>query len=238
VLNKTLGIVIKVIKYGESSAICHIYTQELGLIGFHIPAVFNGKGKGKIKSAYLQPLQLLEISFNYNKTKNLQSLGEASCPFIFNLTHYQNQAFYHVICELLQQSLKENEINIPLFKYLHQSLLPSINNPLHFWALPSTMVILLYFHGCAPNVDSYQSHSLLDLNEGIYRTQLLSLKNSAMESSSAAIYLLLKDEKDLLPLDAKLRTEVIDDLERYYKVHINEYLELKSRAIWGELMAS
>jgi hypothetical protein len=79
---------------------------------------------------------------------------------------------------------------------------------------------------------------LLDLNEGIYRTQLLSLKNSAMESSSAAIYLLLKDEKDLLPIDSKLRTEVIDDLERYYKVHINEFLELKSRAIWGELMAS
>jgi hypothetical protein len=66
----------------------------------------------------------------------------------------------------------------------------------------------------------------------------LSLKNSALESSSAAIYLLLKDEKDLLPIDSKLRTEVIDDLERYYKVHINEFLELKSRAIWGELMAS
>lgn len=236
-LNKTLGIVIKVIKYGESSAICHIYTQEFGLIGFHIPAVFNGKGKGKIKSAYLQALQLLEISFNYNKTKNLQSLSEASCPFIFNITHYQNQAFYHVTCELIQQTLKENEINLPLFKYIQQSLLPSINEPLHYWALPSTMVNLLYFHGCAPNISTYKSHSFLDLQEGVFRTQFLSLKNVANETSSAAIYLLLKEEKDKLPLDSKLRTEVIDDLERYFRYHINEHLELKSRAIWGEVMA-
>jgi hypothetical protein len=75
--NKTRGIVIRTIKYGESSAICNILTEQFGLIGFHIPGVY--KNKGKVKISYLQPLNTVEVSLNYKKNSNLQRILDITC---------------------------------------------------------------------------------------------------------------------------------------------------------------
>lgn len=57
-ITKTKGIVLKTIKYGDASAITKIFTEEFGLIGFHVPSLF--KNKGKIKPSHLQALNCIE----------------------------------------------------------------------------------------------------------------------------------------------------------------------------------
>jgi DNA repair protein RecO (recombination protein O) len=229
VLSKTAGIVIRTIKYGEASAISNIYTEQYGLLGFHIPSAF--RNKGAVKISYLQPLNVVDLSFNYQKTKNLQRITDINCRFYPDLQDFSSKALYSISCELLQQVIKENELNHSLFEYLHQQAIPSLNSDIHFWQLPFMMLKILHHYGCSPNVDSYESGTCLDLQNGVFSASMLQLKYISDPEVSKTIYDILVRGINHLPKAADLRHQVIEDLIIYYKLHINEYFDLRSREI-------
>lgn len=226
---KTKGIVIRTIKYGEASAICNILTEQYGLLGFHIPGVF--KNKGKVKISYLQNLNILELSFNYKKTSNLHRIKDLHCDSHLHLNNFSQQAFYHVICELLQQTIKENEINSDLFEYLKDDAIPSMNSNIHFWQMPFVMLSVLHHHGCAPNCSSYSESSYLDLQNGVFLETLLPLKTIADIESSSVIHQILTKGISHLPNNQTLRQRVIENLIVYYQWHISHNFDLKSRNV-------
>ena len=232
---KTLGIVVKTIKYGDNAAISNIFTHELGLVGFHIPSAFSSKGK--IKSSYLIALNVLEISFNYNKNKNLQSIADISCKKFIQLNGANQQAYYTVCTEAVQQLIKEQEINHELFHYLSNDFQHDFQSNIHFWQLPSTLLSLLYHYGCSPNIHSFKQGYYLDLMEGVFKAHN-NLKQCAKEDSSQLVYDILTNNIAQKSYDVKLRNEIINDLIIYYKIHVNENFDLKSRQIWYDVMTS
>lgn len=232
-LTKTSGIVIRTIKYGEASAICQILTEQFGLLGFHIPSAF--KNKGKVKISYLQPLNVLEISFNPKKNKTLHSISDVSCLHHCSPIAFSQQAFYHVMVEVLQQMIKENEINHALFQYLTEEALPGVNTDLHFWQLPFVMLNLLHHYGCAPNIDTYSQGAYLDLKNGIFMEGTPSVRYYADDHSSAIIYDIMTQGIRHLSHETSIRQKVIKDLIVYYKLHIDESFELKSMDVMMKL---
>ena len=234
--NKTRGIVIRTIKYGESSAICNILTEQFGLLGFHIPGVY--KNKGKVKMSYLQPLNTVELSLNYKKNSNLQRIIDITCHSYPELKSFSQQAFYQVFCELVQQTIKENELNRNLFEYLHHEAIPSLNTEIHFWQLPFTMLNVLHKYGCSPNCESYTDDAYLDLQNGTFIETLLPLKSIAEKDSSAIIYQILTQGITHLPKDKNLRLKVIEELLRYFQYHVSEHFELRSRSILSEVLSA
>lgn len=227
--SKTRGIVIRTIKYGESSAICNILTEQYGLLGFHIPGAY--KNKGKIRISYLQALNTVELSLNYKKSANLQRISDISCQVYPELKSFSQQAFYHVFCELLQQTIRENEHNARLFEYLYHEAIPGISTDIHYWQLPFVMLKVLHHYGCSPNCDTYTDGAYLDLQNGIFLETLLPLKTIATLESSAIIYDILSKGIAHLPANGRLRQQVIDELIRYYKWHVSDGFELRSRDI-------
>lgn len=232
-ISKSKGIVIRTIKYGESSAITNILTEQFGLVGFHIPSAFKNKGKTKI--SYLQPLNTVEISFNFQKTKSLQSISDISCLHYPELRAFNQQAFYQVLCELLQQVIKENEINHSLFHYLNDEALPGMNTDLHFWQLPYVMLSILHHYGCAPNIDTYEEGTCLDLKNGIFLEINLPLKNTADKESSCIIFEMMTKGIQHLEISSATRQKVIHHLVNYYRLHINEDFDLRSMEILTEV---
>jgi DNA repair protein RecO (recombination protein O) len=232
-ISKSKGIVIRTIKYGESSAITNVLTEQFGLVGFHIPSAFKNKGKTKI--SYLQPLNAVEISFNFQKTKSLQSISDISCLQYPDLRAFNQQAFYQVLCELLQQIVKENEINHALFHYLYDEALPGMNTDLHFWQLPYVMLSILHHYGCAPNIDTYDEDSSLDLKNGIFLNVVPNLKNTADSESSAIIYEMMTRGINHLEVNSKTRQTVVKHLVNYYRLHIHEDFDLRSMEILTEV---
>ncbi len=234
-VTKTKGIVLRTIKYGEASAICNILTEQFGLLGFHIPAAF--KNKGKIKISYLQPLNLVEFSFNYNKIKNLHSISDISCHQYPDFKNFNQQAFYHVLCELLQQTIKDNEINHSLFHYLYDEAIPSINTDLHFWQLPYVMLSILHHYGCAPNIDTYSDNTCLDLKNGIFIDHSPINRFLSNETCSSLIFDMMT--KGIMHLDnqARLRQQVTNDLITYYRLHIQEDFSLRSMDVLMEVVS-
>lgn len=232
-LSKTKGIVIRTIKYGESSAICNILTEDFGLIGFHIPSAY--KPKSKFNISYFQMLNILEISFNFKKNTSLYKLSDVSCLHAPTIEGFNKQVMYHLYCEMLQDSIKSDEINANLFKYLMHEAIPELNDELHFWQLPYVMLNLLYQYGCAPNTDSYRTGYFLDLENGLFVERQLEFKKTIDSQTSSLLYEILQNGIHHLQLDRKSRSEVINALIRYFQIHVNENFELKSMEILSEV---
>ena len=68
--HQTKGIVLKTIKYGETSLICTVYTCELGSQTF----IANGVRKKKGKMVYYQPMNILDITFSIKKKRQYNAL--------------------------------------------------------------------------------------------------------------------------------------------------------------------
>ncbi len=233
-LTKTNGIVIKTIKYGDSSAITKIFTEEFGLLGYHVPAVF--KNKGVIKPSHLQVLNCLEFSFNFSNAKNLYTIKDLTCHYHFNSSQFSQQAYYNVIAELVAQTIKENEQNQSLFHYLFHQLLPSLNEHTSFWQLPTAMIQILYHCGCAPNTEAYEENFLLDLQNGIFFSGTKLSLHAAKADVSFIIYSILNHGSENLAQDAVLRHQTIEALILYFKLHINEHFDLRSREVLWQVM--
>jgi DNA repair protein RecO (recombination protein O) len=233
-LTKTNGIIIRTIKYGDSSAITKILTEEYGLLGFHIPSVF--KNKGAIKPSHLQALNCIEFSFNLNSTKNLLTIKDLTCLYHFNSAQFGQQAYYNVITELVTQTIKEHEQNQTLFKYLFHQLIPSLNEHTGFWQLPTAMLQVLYHYGCAPNSETYQEDCLLDLENGIFSKMPRQIKYTTTQKVSHIIYNILDHGSDNLEQDIALRHQTIEALISYYKLHINDNFDLKSREVLWQVV--
>lgn len=226
---KTRGIVIRTFKYGESSAISHIYTEHAGLLSFLVPSAY--KNKGKVRISHLQPLNSVEIIFRQNRTVQLHRLLDIRCTLSPELSGFRRQAFGLILTEILQQTLREHEINEALFRYLHDEALPGLNSDIHAWQLPFVMLNVLHHYGCAPNTDTYAPGSFLDLQNGVFLNSLIPLNHIAEPEISELIYeMLTRGILHLNPDQVKLR-KLTDELVRYYRYHIRSEFELQSREV-------
>ena len=71
---KSKAIVLRSLKFGDSSLIIDMFTELEGRISFitRIPKT----AKGKIKKQYFQPLTLLDLEFDYRPRTSLQRIKE------------------------------------------------------------------------------------------------------------------------------------------------------------------
>ena len=66
-LEKTNAIVIKSLKYGDTSLIVNCYCEDFGLQAFILKGILKSK-KGKYpKKSVFEPLNIIEIIFSFGK---------------------------------------------------------------------------------------------------------------------------------------------------------------------------
>src|SRR5687768_12814689 len=169
-LHKTKGIVLRAVKYGETSLIVTMFTELFGLQSYLVNGVRTSTKKGSGKANLFQPAAILDLVVYHNELKNIQRLKE------FKWGHLYTTLFFDVIknsvalfmIELMQKTLKQPEPNPDLFHFLEDSFLhldisdESVvaNYPL-FFALH-----LSGFYGFRFS-DTYSSKNhILDLREG------------------------------------------------------------------------
>lgn len=118
-LQNTKGIVLKSIKYGDTSLITTIFTQYFGVQTYMVQGVRTANLK-KNKTALLQPATLLELVAYQNPQKNLQRLREFQSAHIY--LSLQEQIIKNSIAlfsvELLLRLLPENAPLPELFDFV------------------------------------------------------------------------------------------------------------------------
>ncbi len=123
-LVKTKGVVLKFIKYRETSIIVNIYTECLGLQSYIINGIRSYRTK-RNKIALYQPLTLLDLVVYYREEKQLQRLSEAKCqhPFYSITLNPKKSATALFILEILSKTLKEQTENKEMFNFIWDSVL-------------------------------------------------------------------------------------------------------------------
>ena len=140
--HKTKGIVLRTIKYGETSVITSIYTELFGLQNYIVKGVRESSKKKQAKAIYFQPAAILDIEVYYNNLKNLQFIKEYKWEFIYQkvLFDVMRNAVAQFMIELFLQTIKQPEANPELFYLLEGSLMEAdkssdaiaANLPLYF----------------------------------------------------------------------------------------------------------
>lgn len=118
---KTRGIVLGYVKYGETSIICKIYTEENSIQSF----IINGIRKSKSKNTALyQPLTILDLVIYYKENSGIQRIKEAKLDTIYNSLHrdIKKVSVCYFMSEFLSKILRSSETHESQFNFIVNSL--------------------------------------------------------------------------------------------------------------------
>ena len=117
-LHKTNGIVLRSVKYGETSLVTTIFTAHFGLQTYMVKGVRSPKAKQGRAGAF-QPGTLLELVVYHHPQKNIQSISQYQAAYIYN--GLQEDVVKNSIVlfsvEVLLRLLPENAPLPPLFEF-------------------------------------------------------------------------------------------------------------------------
>ena len=171
-LHKTKGIVLRTVKYGETSIIVTIFTELFGVQSYLVNGVRTANKKGAGKASLFQPSGILELVVYHNELKQLNRIKEFKWGYLYQhiFSDIRKNVVALFMVELLTKCLKQPEPNAELFYFVEDAFIHldesseavAANFPL-FFALH-----LAVFFGFRIQ-DSYsEKKSILDLREGIF----------------------------------------------------------------------
>ena len=166
-LFKSRGIVLHTTKYGDSSLIITLYTENYGRKSCIINA--TGGIRSRNKTAILQPLFIVEMEIVQHKSGEIQRIKESRLVEPYLTIPYDvkksSQAIF--LAELLFKILQEEESNPPLYTFIENSLIyfdmmkeGSVN--FHLWFIAR----LTEFLGILPHLGEVEN-GWFDMKKGI-----------------------------------------------------------------------
>jgi len=116
-LFKTKGIVLRTVKYGETSLIVTVYTELFGLQSYLVNGVRTATGRNRGKANLFQPAALLDLVVYHHEGGSLNRIREFQWGHLYEHIFQQvtKNAVALFIVELLAHCLKQPEENQPLF---------------------------------------------------------------------------------------------------------------------------
>lgn len=226
-LLKTKGIVLRFVKYKESSVIATIYTLEKGVISVIANSVRSKNSKGKI--ALFQPLSLIDLVVYHNESKNISRVSEISSYHpLHNLRQDPIKAsISFFITELLNKCLKEEEGNYPFYDFIQNSII-HLNEQVE--EVPNFHLIFLIKLSLFLGFKPYSATDFVEhISNGSYY--------NGKEISSVLDRLLNASYDSTIKITGEARNILLKDLIEYYQNHI-EISKFNSIEILQELLHS
>ena len=243
-IHRTKGIVLRTIKYGETSIVVTIFTELFGIQSYLVNNV-RTTAKTSIKANLFQPTSILEMEVYNNDLKNLQRIKESkwSCLYKNVLSDVTKNSVAIYMIELLQKCLKQPENNTALFEFCEEALMQldsaeeavAANFPLYF------SVKLVRFFGFTIR-DNYSKEKLiLDLQEGTF-TQIIPQHSYFLDGDySHCISRILKvgtpGELAKIKLNKGARREMLLALQTFYALHIQDFGVMKTLPVLHEILS-
>lgn len=243
-LHHTHGIVLRTVRYGETSVIVTMLTELFGLQSYLVNGVRVSGKKGAGKANMFQPTAILDMVVYHNELKQLQRIREFRWAHIYQhiLTDVTRNAIALFMIELLGKCLKQPENNTDLYHFAEDSLLHldaadnavAANFPL-FFALH-----LPVFFGFRIQ-DNYQTSStVLDLHEGRFVTEPPSHPDFLEQKQAFVTSQLLKvqqpHELQEIKLNQEFRRSLLQAYQQYYAWQLPEFGTLRTLPVLREIL--
>lgn len=244
-IHKTKGIVLRSVKYGETSLVVTVFTELFGLQSYLVNGIRTVSKKGGTKAALFQPAAILDLIAYHNEFKNLQRLKEFKWDYLYHhiLSDVRKNAVALFMIELLTKCLKQPEANADLFYFTEDSLhhldeaneTVTANFPL-FFALH-----LAVFFGFRISDEYSETKHYLDLEEGTFVEEQPKHPHYLQDREAAAVSHILKTmqptELQEVALNQELRRRITHAVEEYYKLHIPDFGTMRTLPVLREVMS-
>ena len=116
---KTRAIILRTVKYGETSLVVTAFTELFGLQTYLVNGVRTAKKSG-LKASLYQPASVVDMEVYHNERNTMHRIKECNRAHVFNniLTDVVKNSVALFLMELLYKLLKQPEQNSDLFSVL------------------------------------------------------------------------------------------------------------------------
>lgn len=234
-LHKTKGIVLKNVRYRETSCIVTVFTELFGIQSYLVNSVYTNTKSGS-KAVYFQPTSLLDLVVYHNNLKNLQRIKEFKFSYLYtSIAHnvYKNAVALYMI-ELLQKCLKQPEVNASLYHNIENAFLAldkaDVKQAANY-SLYYTMALAKWL-GFGLNGSYSSSNSIIDLMEGKFTKNIPNHNYYLDNDLSNITYMLLRvsslEEMGKIQLSKDKRRALLQAYEGFFRYHITDFTSLRS----------
>lgn len=239
-LIQTEGIVLKTMKYGETSIISQILTRDHGLISLIMGGVANNAKKGMF-----QIMSQLDLVFYHQDHKTMHRIKEARYAKIYQTLPFeiQRSAVGIFMLELIRKSLNNKETDMALYDWIQSclNLCDGVNTKLSF--MPLYFLVGLSKHlGFCPLNNFTDDNLIFDLREGCFTENVPFHREYLDRDCARYLHQILYHEEyaDLIHLiiPQAYRKQLLYGLLDYYKIHLDHFKGLDSPHILEEILAA
>ncbi len=241
---KTKGLVLRSVKYGETSLVVTIFTELFGLQAYLVNGARSSSARKPAQAALYQPGALLDLVVYHQDGKNLQRIREAKWAVMYQriffdvLTH--SVALF--LIELLQKCLKQPESQPELYYFVEDALLHldqaegqiQANFPLYF------ALHLASFFGLRIDDNYSMQKTYLDLEEGFFIEAAPAHQHYLAEPFSGYLSGLLKvmqpAELTEIALNRETRRVLLQACETFFALHMSGFTPLKTLPVLRALL--
>jgi DNA repair protein RecO (recombination protein O) len=243
-LHKTKGIVLRTVKYGETSLIVTMFTELFGLQSYLVNGVRTSTKKGSGKANLFQPTAILDLVVYHNELKHLNRIKEFKWSYLYQhiFSDVPKNAVALFMIELFTKCLKQPEANPELFEFcedafmhLDESTGPVMANFPLFFALH-----LPVFFGFRISDEYSDKNSIVDLQEGMFVSERPNhfhfLEGKHAEVTSELLKMMQPEELEQLKLNHDFRRQLLFAYETYYALHIQDFGTMKTLPVLREVL--
>ena len=223
------AILLKKIKYGERNLILQTYTREEGSKAFFAGAQ---NSKGKLKTS-LHPLSILEIETSRGKG-NLPRIKEITnqTPFLNIMEDFRKTSILMFLNEVLLRCLADYQEDYKLFDFIERTCgeLNSKQGEVSNFHIKSLFELSSHL-GFYPNGHYSVEQPYFDLIEGVFSTETPVHSNYISQDKTPLFSRFLENQGDdtaEISLSNQERRELLNQLLIYYRIHVENFNELKS----------
>ena len=243
-VHHTKGIVLKSLKYGETSLIVSIYTELFGIQQYIIKGIRKTSKKSSANASYFQGGALLDMQVQHQEIKNFQYIKEFQWSYLYrNLFNnvVKNSVLLYII-EMLQHCSKQPEANTDIYYLTEEALILldsaddafTANLPLYYSVkLAARLGFEIQGH--------YSSLTpILDYQEGIFITNTPSHRYYMPEHLSKLLSEIIVAPIETIgsiSLNRTMRSELIEYLQSFFQLHVPYYGKLNSPDILKQILA-
>ena len=242
-LEKTNGLVLKSVKYGETSLIVSIFTEKFGLQSYILKGLRSLKTKSQKAQLFFSG-SLLEMVAYQNPQRNLQMIKEYQPLFFYAyLTSSiikNGIALFamEVLLQLLESDDPQEELfhfSVTFLKELDQAAQDELANyPLYF-LIHSGKLSGYYISG-----NYSATTSILDLSEGrfsnldpVYPPYIVEGDAAIMSTLNEAVSL---SEIQSVKMNKETRKRILQYYVDFFQKHAPHFRDLKSAAILSAIL--
>ena len=243
-LQKTKGLVMRSVRYGDTSLVVSMFTELFGMQSYMVNGVRKAGAKGSLRASMFEPGTMLDLVVYSNGKQGLQRIREAEW---LRLDRYggldvRKQSVLYFLLELLQKCLRQPEPHPELFHFMEDAMtaldgaVPQVaaNLPLFF------TLHLSHFFGFRMQDNLDEENGLLDLREGVFASSAPDHPDWADMGESRQIgqFLRAMQPEDLedIPMTREARRSLLDLCLRYYALHIPDFGKMRSLPVLQELL--